>query len=581
MTSIICISLMSSCRLMTGLNSVDAPGTEITTNPTDPIQEIEPVRSEKLIQTENGWVDGVYSEDQATVVFKGIPYARPPVGLLRWNAPSDPEPWGTNTFIAQAFSKACPQVESPSIDIGLADMDEDCLTLNIWKPVGASARPVLVYIHGGGFTYGSSKLPVYDGEGWARSGVVYVNFNYRVGVMGFYSHALLESEGHAVGNYGLMDQIKALQWIKENIANFGGDPNNITIMGSSAGGASVGYLMTSPAVPNGLFHKGIIESGGGSGANGLIHYRNQILLSGLNPGFSRGEQMLKDVFDNRGLYPTVPQCISLYNDFASVPNSCKLQMLLDLSWQDLIKTPLGQIQTQPMVDDSIVTQGFLKHFEAGTQKNIPLIIGSNGWEASVAIDAITANPTAFFYGIDEDILKDTYQICSDQLLLAERVYGDKTFGVPARRIARYHSQKGNPTFLYFFNYVASGLTPFFPKGAAHHFFTPFSFLTYVYKPELRAAYPAVSATDSNIANAYHAYWLSFLALNPATAGDQLTNELTVPWAKYEQSLNNLLFVNGSGTVSIQNDLLKNRFDYIENQTLDSTHSYLPASNICP
>jgi para-nitrobenzyl esterase len=562
--------LMSSCRLVSGLGSVS----EID-NP------LIPVISETLVPTHDGWVEGLSSPDETTVVFKGIAYAKPPIGNLRWDSPQDPTPWGTNIFRAQNFSKACPQVVNSSIGLSLNDMDEDCLSINVWKPVGATLRPVLVYIHGGAFTFGSSQLPVYDGEGWAKSGVVYVNFNYRVGIMGFFSHALLETEGHEIGNYGLMDQIKALQWVKANIANFGGDPNNITIMGSSAGGASVGYLMTSPVVPEGLFHRGIIESGGGSGDDGLIHYRDQILHPGLNPGFSRGDQMLKDIFNNPTGYPSINPCVTNFTEFANVTSDCKQQLLLGLSWQDLTQTPLGQIQTQPMVDDSIVTKGFLKHFEEGTQKDIPLIIGSNGWEASVAIDAITSNPPAFFFGIDEEVLKDTFQICTDQQLLAERVYGDKTFGVPARRIARYHSRKGNLTYLYFFNYVASGLLTTFPKGAAHHFFTPFSFLTYIYKPELRAAFPAVSPTDSNIANSYHGYWLDFLNSSTLNPSEQLINQLTIPWTKYNESTNNLLFVNDAGTVSIQNDLLKNRFDFIENQTLDSTHSYIPASNICP
>jgi para-nitrobenzyl esterase len=191
--------------------------------------------------------------------FRGIPYAAPPVGPLRWKPPAEPASF-QRVLDATAFGKACPQLDNTLG--GKLDTDEDCLTLNVWTPRRDGKLPVMVWIHGGGLMQGGSAIAAYDGQHLARDGkVVVVSINYRLGPLGFLAHSALTAEDpqHASGNYGLLDQIAALHWVQTNIAAFGGDPKRVTIFGESAGGESVCALLASP-LARGLFHQGVIES---------------------------------------------------------------------------------------------------------------------------------------------------------------------------------------------------------------------------------------------------------------------------------------------------------------------------------
>jgi para-nitrobenzyl esterase len=201
----------------------------------------------------------VRGQSGAIEAFRGIPYAAPPVGPLRWKPPRPAAPW-KDVRSATAFGKACPQGDD-TIG-GKLDWDEDCLTLNVWTPNRTGKLPVMVWIHGGGLVQGGSSLPFYDGSHLAADGkLVVVSFNYRLGPLGFLALPALtaESPDHASGNFGLLDQIAALHWVQDNIAAFGGDPARVTIFGESAGGESVCALMASP-LAKGLFGRGIIES---------------------------------------------------------------------------------------------------------------------------------------------------------------------------------------------------------------------------------------------------------------------------------------------------------------------------------
>ena len=230
-----------------------------------------------IIQTAYGPVSGVYNAEHTVEVFAGIPYARPPVGELRWKKPQDPEPW-TEVRLCGTFAPMSMQsVNLPIYDslariigyhdykISLADnwrppVSEDSLYLNIWKPAGDQKNlPVLVYIHGGSLQTGQPWYGDYNGEHFAEDGVITVNMGYRLGVFGFLADEDLLSEEGTTGNYGLLDQIQALQWIRDNIAAFGGDPDNVTIVGESAGSVCVDALCVSP-LSAGLFRRAILES---------------------------------------------------------------------------------------------------------------------------------------------------------------------------------------------------------------------------------------------------------------------------------------------------------------------------------
>lgn len=223
------------------------------------------------VKIQSGIISGKTTDDQAVKIFMGIPFAAPPVGDLRWKAPQPVGSWeGIRACVTppasamqaspkpfMCWSKEFMAPESP--------LSEDCLYLNVWTPAKTPQEklPVMVWIHGGAFTGGSGTVPLYNGEGMARKGVVFVTINYRLGIFGFLAHPELsaESDVKVSGNYGILDQIAALKWVKENIKAFGGDPNNVTIDGQSAGSFSVNILVVSP-MAKGLFQKAIAQSGG-------------------------------------------------------------------------------------------------------------------------------------------------------------------------------------------------------------------------------------------------------------------------------------------------------------------------------
>lgn len=207
-----------------------------------------------VVKIDTGWVSG---SDAGVRVYKGIPYAAAPAGPLRWKPPQPAKLW-KGILAAKTFPANCPQV--PLVP---GPQSEDCLGLNVWTPAHSNAAkmPVMVWIHGGGFQIGASSQSAYDGEALAAQGVVLVSINYRLGIFGFLAHPALDQESpHGVsGNYGLLDMVAALEWVKRNIGAFGGDPNNVTIFGESAGGTAVSLLMVVPRA-EGLFQRAISES---------------------------------------------------------------------------------------------------------------------------------------------------------------------------------------------------------------------------------------------------------------------------------------------------------------------------------
>jgi para-nitrobenzyl esterase len=220
-----------------------------------------------VVRLESGSLAGAWNADRTVCAFKGVPYARPPVGPLRWQPPLPPERW-SGTRPADRFGPRCVQPNRPTHAVGYFGAEpesEDCLYLNVWTaaPTAGEKRPVMLWLHGGAFLVGSGSLPIFDGSALAQRGAVMVTINYRLGRLGFLAHPELSAEQpyRASGNYGLLDQIAALRWVQANIAAFGGDPDRVTIFGQSAGSSSVSSLMASP-LAKGLFHRAIGQSGG-------------------------------------------------------------------------------------------------------------------------------------------------------------------------------------------------------------------------------------------------------------------------------------------------------------------------------
>jgi para-nitrobenzyl esterase len=324
-------------------------------------------RAADHVRTASGSIEGRTSSDGNIRIFEGIPYAAPPVGGFRWKAPQPVVPW-SGVKQATNFGARCMQDGHPD-DASFRDSgpSEDCLFVNVWTAAKSpnAHLPVMVWIHGGGFAAGSSSEARQDGEVLAKKGVVVVSFNYRLGVFGFFSYpALTEESGHhSSGNYGLLDQIAALQWVQENIAAFGGDPRSVTIFGQSAGSFSVSGLMASP-LSRGLFNRAIGESGA---------------FLGVGP-------------------PTRPLAVSQADDekFAESIGAKSLETLRAMPAANLLAAATKQNLTRlwPNVDGYFFSEDPLAVYMSGKQLHIPLLAGWNRDELSSRAIFQTADPTA-------------------------------------------------------------------------------------------------------------------------------------------------------------------------------------------
>ena len=381
------------------------------------------------ITTEAGDVQG--QSDASVTSFKGLPYAAPPVGELRWRAPQPAVPW-QDIRAAQVRGNSCLQKPALSIDSDGGDprpMGEDCLTLNVWTPrTGTAARlPVMVWIHGGALIFGAGGLPVYDGAALAQRGAVVVTLNYRLGALGFFAHPAIAPPGSASPvNFGLLDQVAALQWVQRNIAAFGGDAGNVTIFGQSAGAESVLALLTSPLAKS-LFHKAIAQSPYGIPSHTLTKARETAVrvASALNlSGASASAAELR-----------------------SVP----AEAFEALSGNDLSLTSVF------IVGDAALPQPILSVFQQGREANVPLIIGNTSDDGSIAV-SIGMDPAAIIkrLGAARIAVKSLYPKVSSDEQLGRETVRDLAFTAFARRIAYLHSARA-PTWRYYYSYVPAGL----------------------------------------------------------------------------------------------------------------------------
>ncbi len=354
-------------------------------------------------------------------VFKGIPYAAPPVGPLRWKAPQAVAPW-TDVREARRFGAACPQDDAhkePWAQVG--PMSEDCLFLNVWQPTKPGTYPVMVFIHGGGFTYGAAGVPLYDGAALARRGAVIVTINYRLGRLGFFAHPALtrEDPDGQLGNYGIMDQVAALRWVRRNIARFGGDPANVTVFGESAGAGTVQVMMGSPS-SRGLFQKAISESGAGGGA----------------------------LFPIRGGPINAEKLGELWTASLGLKDATAAQ-LRAIPLADIVKNG----RAFPFIDGKVVVRSPGDPFYRNEEMRIPLMIGANSNESSLG--GMNEAAAMALLGDQFTALRDGYVATGGKprdaatIDLAE----DVGFVLPSFALADRHAANGNPAFAYFFDQV--------------------------------------------------------------------------------------------------------------------------------
>jgi len=435
------------------------------------------------VRIDNGPLSGAPGASPEVRVFKGIPYAAPPIGDLRWKAPQPPASWDAARG-AKAFSPTCYQQPYPEGSIyrtAPQPMSEDCLYLNVWTAARSASerRPVMVWIHGGALTRGAGSTPVYDGESLAIKGVVVVTINYRLGVFGFLAHPDLtrESAHNSSGNYGLLDQIAALQWVQRNIAAFGGDARRVTIFGESAGSWSVNYLMATP-LAKGLFHRAIGESGA--------------VFSGV--------AKLADV-ERSGA------------KFASSIGADSLRALRAMSAADVLQAA-GPTPFRPSVDGWALPEDVFTIFARGKQNDVPLIAGSNADEAT-SLSPWPPNRTASdfqaqvkrLFGDRLGEFLKLYPAASDEEAKASHYasFRDFTFGWQMRTWVRMSSKTGaSKAYLYYFTRVPPG-----PAGArlgAYHA----AEIAYVFHNLHIGAKPYEDA-DRKLSDLMSSYWVNFAA----------------------------------------------------------------------
>ena len=434
------------------------------------------------VTVESGTLAG--TDDGAVLAFKGIPYAAPPTGEHRWMPPESPAHWSGERD-ATNYGPICPQPPRPDrLAIGNPPpQSEDCLSLNVWAPKSAKNAPVMVWIHGGAHRFGSGSSPVYDGTTFAHDGIVLVTLNYRLGLLGFFAHPALTKAAAAdapLGNYGQMDQIAALSWVKKNIANFGGDPAKVTVFGESAGGASILYLLSTPSA-HGLFAKAIVESGGG-------WTEPQTLAAKETEG--------ADFATRAGLAGA----------------SATLAQLRAIPAEKTLDVP-AKLGFGPFVDGRLVMKTPTQAFATDDTIKVPLMIGSNSYEASlmksfqIPAAGVVANATA-------DVRAAYKADATNDETLAAALFTDGVMGAPAHWVASRASESG-PAYLYHFSYVPTARRGAVP-GAAHGSEIPFVFGT---ASVLASRYNLpFSDDDRAMESLMHACWVTFAKSDKPACG---------------------------------------------------------------
>lgn len=451
--------------------------------------------------------------DRSVDSFKGVRYAAPPVGALRWRPPAAPSSWEGPRDAGELGAICIQPPANGDPGVGPLPMSEDCLTLNIWAPESREAPlPVMVWIHGGGYINGSGTAALYDGTRLAGRGVVVVTLNYRLGRLGFFDHPALAAEreaGEPAGNYGVMDMIAALEWVRDNIAAFGGDPDQVTLFGESAGGVAVTQLMVAERA-RGLFSRAIVQSGLGR-QEGAVPGEAE----GQTPRSTRarGAAWAREA----GVQPTA-------DALRAVPAEMLLEPQPNFFGGDLI-----------LRDGVVIGTEVEAAFASGQAAPVPLIIGTNSAEFwwmkpsdltpyGALDDALTPEQReAFLAAYDGQGGYDAH------------VLSDMVFNEPARHLARLHARNGHPTFLYRFDVVAEAMNE--PhEGATHASERPYVFDTLETSP-----WPT-DARDQRAADQMSGYWTDFAKAGDPNGGGRQR------WPDLREAVDQLLEFTNDGPV---------------------------------
>lgn len=464
-------------------------------------------------------------------VFKGIPYAAPPVGDLRWQPTAPVKSW-SGARAAQEYGYFCPQKNTPLLWFELGEMSEDCLTLNVWSPNLASEKPlpVMVWIHGGGYLNGSGNIPRLNSPALAREGVVLVTINYRLNVFGFFAHPALDgvTEQAPVGNYGLMDVMASLQWVEKNIAQFGGDASNVTIFGESAGASLVNYLLIMPDA-EGLFDKAISQSS----AVGIVpdtHISKRV-----------------------GFKPSAYKVAQKYVKALGLQDEDDVgQALRRLSAGQLLAGIDDRMVFPPMVEGDLIPDHSAKLFAAGKQHAVPFLNGGNSWEASLGRQIGGGfSPDVMAKLVTKKNREKLYPSLQGEIL-ADTIFGDMIILSGARYVADHMVNSGQPVYHYHFSYVAKARRDTQP-GAAHADDIAFAMKT------LEIELDAVAKADRTVSDLMSAYWVEF-----ARSGSP--NRAGLPhWVQYSKTAGNVLEIGDS--VEQHGHFLQDRMDYHQSSAL--------------